>query len=69
MQQFGKTLLLSLVCLMLLVSLASAETTSEVTICHVSPGNPGSYETIAISASAMASHLAPGDFGGPCAPR
>jgi hypothetical protein len=36
-------------------------------ICHFPPGNPGNAQTITISASALASHLAHGDYGGLCA--
>lgn len=39
----------------------------KVVICHFPPGNPANFQTITISASALASHLAHGDFPGPCA--
>src|SRR5215813_4142144 len=38
-----------------------------VDICHFPPGNRPNPQTITISASALASHLAHGDFPGPCA--
>jgi len=67
MRQFGRTLLPALLGSMALVSLASADTTEKVTICHFPPGNPANIQTITISTSALPAHLAHGDFGGPCA--
>ena len=39
---------------------------SEVTICHIPPGNPGNAHTITIPESALAAHLAHGDTIGAC---
>ena len=36
------------------------------TICHVPPGNPGNPQTISVSTSAVATHLAHGDSLGAC---
>ena len=47
-------------------NVARAEGNDKVEICHFPPGNPGNYQTITISASALAAHLAHGDFPGPC---
>ena len=38
----------------------------KVTICHIPPGNPGNAKTITISESALAAHLAHGDYLGAC---
>ncbi len=38
-----------------------------VTICHIPPGNPDKAVTTEISVSALESHLAHGDYCGPCA--
>ena len=38
----------------------------KVTICHIPPGNPGNAKTITISESALAAHLARGDYLGAC---
>ncbi|MCZ6654420.1 MAG: hypothetical protein O7D91_15505 [Planctomycetota bacterium] len=37
-----------------------------VTICHIPPGNPGNARTILVSMRALPTHLAHGDFCGPC---
>jgi len=37
------------------------------TICHFPPGNRANFQTITISRNALATHLAHGDFNGPCA--
>ena len=39
---------------------------SKVQICHLPPGNPGNFHTITVSEKALGSHLAHGDFSGPC---
>ena len=39
---------------------------SQVTICHIPPGNPGNAHTITVGASAVPAHLAHGDTLGPC---
>lgn len=38
----------------------------KVVICHIPPGNPDNEITIEVSASALDSHLAHGDYLGPC---
>jgi hypothetical protein len=38
----------------------------KVTICHVPPGNPDNQHTISVGASAVAAHLAHGDYLGEC---
>jgi len=43
-----------------------ADNNDRVEICHFPPGNPDNYQTITINASALAAHLAHGDFAGPC---
>ncbi len=48
-------------------SVSRGGSNDKVEICHFPPGNPGNYQTITIGASALASHLAHGDFPGPCA--
>ncbi|MEX0813853.1 MAG: T9SS type A sorting domain-containing protein [Chitinophagales bacterium] len=40
---------------------------NKVLICHVPPGNPGNEHSICIDSSALAAHLAHGDYVGPCA--
>jgi hypothetical protein len=39
---------------------------SQVTICHIPPGNPGNAHTITVGASAVPAHLAHGDTLGAC---
>ncbi len=41
-------------------------TTGKVVICHIPPGNPDAQHTMNISGSALAAHLAHGDYVGPC---
>ncbi len=36
------------------------------TICHIPPGNPNNPQTITIATSALAAHLAHGDYAGKC---
>ncbi len=38
----------------------------KVYMCHIPPGNPGNAHTICVSVNAVASHLAHGDYIGPC---
>jgi hypothetical protein len=38
----------------------------QVTLCHISPGNPGNAHTITVDDSAVPAHLAHGDTLGPC---
>ena len=38
----------------------------KVVVCHVPPGNPGNAQTISIGESAVAAHLAHGDYLGEC---
>jgi len=52
---------------LMLASLSSASTNDKVTICHFPPGNPATFQTITISASALPAHLAHGDFPDSCA--
>jgi hypothetical protein len=40
---------------------------AKVTICHIPPGNPSAYVELTVGASALAAHLAHGDFNGRCA--
>jgi hypothetical protein len=39
---------------------------TEVTICHIPPGNPDNAHTITVGAPAVPAHLAHGDTLGPC---
>ncbi len=39
---------------------------SKVLVCHIPPGNPGNPQTICVSMSALAAHLAHGDVLGQC---
>ncbi len=38
----------------------------KVEICHIPPGNPDNARTIMVSQSALAAHLAHGDYEGEC---
>lgn len=40
---------------------------NKVVICHIPPGNPSNAHEICISANAVLTHLAHGDYLGPCA--
>ncbi len=39
---------------------------SDVTICHLPPGNPANAQTITVSQNAVPAHLAHGDHLGAC---
>jgi hypothetical protein len=39
---------------------------NQVTICHIPPGNPNNPQTINVGTPAVATHLAHGDYLGPC---
>jgi hypothetical protein len=45
-----------------------APATTQVTICHIPPGNPGHPVTITVSSSAWPAHQAHGDTEGACKP-
>jgi hypothetical protein len=49
-----------------LVSPTRAAPAPKVKVCHIPPGNPANFHTIKVGESALSSHLAHGDFAGPC---
>ena len=48
------------------VEAAQDDIEDKVTICHIPPGNPENAHTIVVGGSAVAAHLAHGDFEGEC---
>ncbi len=46
----------------------SAQAGSEVTICHIPPGDPANAHTIVVDSHSVPAHLAHGDHLGACAP-
>jgi len=48
------------------VEAAQEDIEDKVTICHIPPGNPENAHTIVVGGSAVAAHLAHGDFEGEC---
>jgi hypothetical protein len=49
------------------VAPAAAAPEPKVQICHIPPGNPNNWHTIAISENALQTHITKhGDFIGPC---
>lgn len=44
------------------------ETNGKVQICHLPPGNPNNPQSLEVASSAVAAHLAHGDWLGDCAP-
>lgn len=59
--------LLFLGCVVGMLGMTSFTLDPKVKICHIPPGNPSNMHTIEVSQSAVAAHLAHGDFvGGGC---
>ena len=63
---FGKAPLVDMGAYELQDPCADDDGDGRVTICHIPPGNPGNAPTILVSMRALPTHLAHGDFCGPC---